>query len=394
MFILFVLIIWFGGHAWIGWSVLRPLPRGSLPRWIGWLLLGLSVLLVPALFASWRWTNIDPHYSDIIGWVAYTDMGVFLVLLPLMLARDLAWFGHAAWSRIMRTRQAVPQPAVPDNQARRVFLANGMNAGLFGLTGGMTLAGYHEARQLARVKPVSIPVTGLHPDLHDFHIVQVSDIHLGPTIKGDYLRGIVERCNELQPDLLVITGDLVDGLTSRLQQDVEPLAQLRARYGSWFVTGNHEYYWGVQDWLALLPTLDVQVLVNEHRVIRHGNARLLLAGATDFSAGTHLPGHASDPARARRGAETTDYAILLAHQPRSVPAAQQAGYDLQLSGHIHGGQFFPWNFLIGLVQPWSTGLHRVDRRLWLYVSAGTGYWGPPSRLGVPSEITSIRLQRT
>jgi predicted MPP superfamily phosphohydrolase len=391
MFLLFFMIVWCGGHAWIAWSLLRPLHPGSWLRRGGWLLLGASLLLVPTLFFTRHWTGIALHYSDMLSWVAYIDMSVFLVLWPMLLVRDLGWMSHrvARWLR----QQVSAQPAVVPDQARRKFLANGMNAGLLGLTGGMTVAGYREARRIPQIREVTIPVPGLAAGLHDFHIVQLSDIHLGPTIKGDYLLGIVERSNELQPDLVVITGDLVDGFTSQLQEDAQPLTQLRARHGSWFVTGNHEYYWGVDDWVHLLPTLGVQVLINEHQVIRHGNARLLLAGATDYSAGFYRPGHASDPVLARQGAGVVDYSILLAHQPRSVKAALAARYDLQLSGHIHGGQFFPWNFVIGLVQPFRTGLHFVDQRLWLYVSAGTGYWGPPTRLGVPSEITSIHLQR-
>lgn len=388
MFALFFIATWTAGHAWIAWSLLRPLPASGWLRRCGAVLLACSLLLVPLVFFTSRWYQPDPYYSDLLSWIAYTDMGVFLVLLPLLLARDtLAWLqrtGRHLWQR--------KRVHASTNPERREFLANGMNAGLIGMTGGLAVAGYHEARRLAAVREVTIPVSGLHTDLHDFHIVQLSDIHLGPTIKGDYLRGVVERCNELEPDLVVITGDLVDGLTWQLQNDVAALAGLQAPHGSWFVTGNHEYYWGVRDWLDLLPTLGVQTLVNSHQVIRQGSARLLLAGATDYSAGRHLPGHDSDPAGARAGAGDSDYSILLAHQPRSFQAALDAGYDLQLSGHVHGGQFFPWNLLIGLVQPFNIGLHRVDQRMWLYVSAGTGYWGPPNRLGVPAEITSIRLQ--
>jgi hypothetical protein len=392
MFLLAIMVIWLGSHAWVAWSLLWPLQAGSRIRRTGGLLLLGSALFVPAVFMTRRMSLLHPHLSDVISWIAYIDMDIFMVLLPLVVVRDAARPVLWLWRRLQQSC-GCGTPVRPDNPQRRSFLANSMNAGLLTLTGGMTLAGYRDARRLAPVKPVSIPAAGLHPDLHGFHIVQLSDIHLGATIKGDYLQGIVDRSNALQPDLVVITGDLVDGYTSALLDDVAPLKQLHAPYGSWFVTGNHEYYWGAADWCALLPTLGVRVLTNAHQVIRHGNARLLLAGATDFSAGAHLPAHASDPAGARRGAEGTDYSILLAHQPRSVPAALAANYDLQLSGHIHGGQFFPWNFVIGLVQPYRTGLHFVERRMWLYVSAGTGYWGPPSRLGVPSEITSIRLQR-
>jgi len=397
MFFLFFIAVWGGGHAYLAHRLLRPLAGRRRRQRIGQAILALSLVGVPLVFFG-RWLGLDtqwldPDWLDRLAWAAYLDMGMFLVLVPLLLARDLGWitftFLHALRQRL-RGRQT---GTVPGNPERRHFLANAMNAGLLGLTGSMAVAGYREARQLARIREVIIPLSGLPDALHNFHIVQLSDIHLGPTIKGDYLAGIVERCNAVEPDLVVITGDLIDGLTTDLQADVAPLEQLRARHGNWFVTGNHEYYWGAADWVALLPGLGVNVLLNEHHVIEHDGARLLLAGVTDYSAGNHLPGHASDPQRARDGAGRADASILLAHQPRSAFAGAAAGFDLQLSGHIHGGQFFPWNLVIGLVQPFGLGLHRVNRRMWLYVSAGTGYWGPPSRLGVPSEITSLRLVR-
>lgn len=392
MFFLFFIAVWAGGHAYLAHRLLRPLAGKPLRQQTGWCLLGLSLFAVPLLFFGRRF-GLDPLWADRLAWYAYLDMGVFLVLVPLLIARDLGWLTFTFLHTLRRRLRGQHAGAAPDNPERRHFLANTMNAGILGLTGSMAVAGYHEARQLARVRKVDIPLADLPDGLQGFHIVQISDIHLGPTIKGDYLAGIVERCNALAPDLLVITGDLVDGLTSDLEDDVAPLKRLRARHGSWFVTGNHEYYWGPQEWVALLPTLGVNVLLNGHRVIEHDGARLLLAGVTDYSAGSRLSGQDSDPWRARDGAGRHDASVLLAHQPRSAFAGAAAGYDVQLSGHIHGGQFFPWNLVIGLVQPFGLGLHRVNGHMWLYVSAGTGYWGPPSRLGVPAEITSLRLVR-
>ena len=393
MFFLFFIAVWGGGHAYLAHRLLRPLAGRPRRRRLGRVVLGLSLFAVPLLLFGRR-LGLDPLWTDWLAWIAYLDMGVFLVLVPLLIARDFGWltftFLHSLRQRLHGRRRS---DATPVSLERRHFVANTMNAGILGLTGSMAVAGYHEARQLARVRQIDITLANLPDGLHGFHVVQLSDIHLGPTIKGDYLAGIVERCNALAPDLLVITGDLVDGLTSELEADVAALTRLRARHGSWFVTGNHEYYWGAEDWVAMLPTLGINVLLNEHRIIEHGGARLLLAGVTDYSAGEHLSGHASDPRRARAGAAPADASILLAHQPRSAFDGAAAGYDLQLSGHIHGGQFFPWNLVIGLVQPFGLGLHRVDQRMWLYVSAGTGYWGPPTRLGVPAEITSLRLVR-
>jgi uncharacterized protein len=227
--------------------------------------------------------------------------------------------------------------------------------------------------------------------LQGFSIAQISDIHVGPTIRREYVEGIVAAVNELNADAIAITGDLVDGSVRELASHVEPLAHLRARYGAYFVTGNHEYYSGERAWTKELRRLGVHVLMNEHVVLDRGEEKLVLAGVTDYSAHHFDPAQRSDPAAALANAPADAGAkILLAHQPRSAPAAEAAGFDLQLSGHTHGGQFWPWNFFVRLQQPFTAGLDRLGS-LWIYTSRGTGYWGPPKRFGAPSEITRIRL---
>jgi uncharacterized protein len=204
------------------------------------------------------------------------------------------------------------------------------------------------------------------------------------------VEGIVEAVNRLKPDLIAITGDLVDGSVPELAAQVAPLARLVSRYGSYFVTGNHEYYSGVGPWLVELHRLGIKVLHNEHVVIEHGGAELVLAGVPDYSAGHFDEAHRSDAQAALAGAPAHAVKVLLAHQPRSAPAAEVAGFDLQLSGHTHGGQFLPWRFFVQFQQPFTAGLHKVGR-MWIYVSRGTGYWGPPKRFGAPSEIKQLRL---
>ncbi|MGZ8260503.1 MAG: metallophosphoesterase, partial [Caldimonas sp.] len=211
------------------------------------------------------------------------------------------------------------------------------------------------------------------------------------TIKRPYVEAIVEAVNRLAADLVAITGDLVDGPVRELAGDVAPLAALRSRDGTFFVTGNHEYYSGAASWVRELRRLGIVVLMNAHAVVRRGNATLVVAGVTDFSAGHFDARQASDPRAALAGSPPDPAVrVLLAHQPRSAAAAEAAGFDLQLSGHTHGGQFLPWNFLVRLQQPFTAGLHRW-RRMWVYTSRGTGYWGPPKRFGAPSEITLLRL---
>jgi hypothetical protein len=196
--------------------------------------------------------------------------------------------------------------------------------------------------------------------------------------------------NGLNPDMVALTGDFVDGSVEHLSSGIEPLRKLSATDGVFFVTGNHEYYSGVGSWCRKMRELGAKVLLNSHQIIQRGSAKLLVAGVTDYSAGRMVPEHASDPSVALKNAGEHDIKILLAHQPKSSRAARRHAFDLQLSGHTHGGQLFPWNFLVPFVHPFSRGLYRFDQG-WVYVNPGTGYWGPPMRLGVPSEITLLRL---
>ncbi len=225
--------------------------------------------------------------------------------------------------------------------------------------------------------------------MHGFTIAQISDIHVGPTIKREYLAAIVDAVNAIDADMVAVTGDLVDGTVHQLSRHTEPLRRLASRHGTYFVTGNHEYYSGAVAWVAELRRLGLRVLENEHVVLQHDGAQIVVAGVTDFGAHHFDAARRSDPAAAIAGAPSS-VKLLLAHQPRSAFAAASAGYHLQLSGHTHGGQFLPWNFFVRLQQPFTAGLHRMGA-LWVYVSRGTGYWGPPKRLGAPSEITRLRL---
>lgn len=251
--------------------------------------------------------------------------------------------------------------------------------------------GMVSARGEHEIVDVEIRLAKLPKALDGFSIVQLSDLHIGMTIDRAFVQRVVDRANELSPDLIVLTGDLVDGQVDDLRDEAAPLASLRARHGLYAVTGNHEYYSGAVPWTAELRRLGVNVLQNQHVVLERNGASMVLAGVADYGAHHFDPSHRSDPVAALLGApDSAAVRILLAHQPRSAAAAERAGFDLQLSGHTHGGQFFPWVFLVRLQQPFTAGLHRLGK-LWVYVSRGTGYWGPPKRLGAPSEITRLRL---
>jgi predicted MPP superfamily phosphohydrolase len=319
--------------------------------------------------------------GDALAWVGMTALGYFSSLLTLTVARDVMLMlltgAHMLWPR------AFSFASWRDGSAAAVIIVALL----------LTLAGFVNARRCARVLTVNVPISGLPPKLDGFTIVQISDLHAGTTIKQGYVDAIVKAVNALHPDLVALTGDIIDGRVAHLAAHVRPLGQLRARYGAYLVLGNHEYYSDAPAWVAEFQRLGLRVLLNEHVVIGAGGARLILAGVTDYSAARFDPAQRSSPAAALAGApDEVKTRVLLAHQPRSAYAAADAGFTLQLCGHTHGGQIFPWNFCVRKQQPFTAGLARLGT-LWVYTSRGTGYWGPPVRLGAPSEITRIRLVR-
>jgi predicted MPP superfamily phosphohydrolase len=365
-------------HAFIAWRLVPAL--GDFPVWqiAVAALIAASAISLQVGLSRWRSRRRQRNSGDSVMAAAFVALGILSSLFVLTLLRDVAlavaWIGSglglplalsalSAWSAL-----AVPAIATL-----------------------MTVLGLINARRTAQVVTVDVPIADLPASLHGFTIVQISDVHVGPTISRDYVESIVGAVNRLQADLVAVTGDLVDGSVARLRPHVEPLRDLSSRHGTFFVTGNHEYYSGVTAWVDELRRLGLNVLLNEHVVLRHGEASLLVAGVTDHGAHHFNESHRSDPSAAI--ADAPDHVrvrILLAHQPRSAPAALQAGFQLQLSGHTHGGQFWPWNLFVRLQQPFTAGLHRLQD-LWVYTSRGTGYWGPPKRFGAPSEITRLRL---
>ncbi|HEX7436991.1 MAG TPA: metallophosphoesterase, partial [Caldimonas sp.] len=317
--------------------------------------------------------------SDRLAWVGLLFMGLFSSLFVLTLLRDIVLLLGAAVVAL--------RPAAFSFDVLVTLTAAAVP--LLGLV--VTLLGLVNARRTAAVVSVDVPIADLPEALNGFTIVQISDVHVGPTIKRSYIDAIVGAVNALGADMVAVTGDLVDGSVQQLAIHVAPLAGLASRHGTFFVTGNHEYYSGAPAWVVELRRLGLTVLLNEHVVLRHDEASLVIAGVTDYGAHHFGEHHRSDPEAALAGAPAeVAVRVLLAHQPRSAMAAEQAGFHLQLSGHTHGGQFLPWNLLVRLQQPFTAGLHRW-RALWVYTSRGTGYWGPPKRFGAPSEITRLRL---
>ncbi|MDB5869110.1 MAG: metallophosphoesterase [Polaromonas sp.] len=366
-------------NGYIGIRLIPDLPAFAAARFLLAGILVICALAVPLGLVARQLAR--SLLADTLSWLGLLCMGLVSSLLVLTLLRDAA--SGALWlvdwlapGRLALARwQAVSAQAVP-------------------LLGGLaTLLGFLNARRTAALVRVDVPIKNLPAAWHGFTVAQISDIHVGATIKRHYVRRIVDRVNTLQADVVAITGDLVDGRVGELAAHVAPLADLRSRHGTFFVTGNHEYYSGAQAWIDELRRLGLTVLLNEHVVFAAADAAgrpLVLAGVTDFNAGHFDAAHRSDAAGALRGAPLDAVRLLLAHQPRSAAAAAEAGFDLQLSGHTHGGQFYPWNLFVRFQQPFTAGLHKWGD-LWVYTSRGTGYWGPPKRFGAPSEITHLRL---
>jgi uncharacterized protein len=364
-------------HGYVAWRVLPDLHFGRVATVALSLWLAASAVLVPVGFAARRMRR--QPWADILAWAGLLMMGAFSSLFVLTFVRDVALLtGTALRGWVI----------APDSIGEfRKYSAAAVPL----LAAIASLAGLYNARKRAGVRRVDVPIANLPVALHGFTIAQISDIHVGPTIKRNYLDAIVDAVNGLKADLIAVTGDLVDGSVAQLAQHTQPLARLSARHGAYFVTGNHEYYSGVEAWLVEIRRLGLRVLMNEHVVLMHEGAAVVVGGVTDHSAHHYDPAQRSDPAAAMVGApRNAAFKLLLAHQPRSAFAAAPVGFDLQLSGHTHGGQFLPWTFLVRLQQPITAGLHRIQS-LWVYVSRGTGYWGPPLRLGAPSEITHLRL---
>lgn len=264
----------------------------------------------------------------------------------------------------------------------------GFNETVIALCGFANIWGTWTALKGPELQTAEIPVPEWSQG-ESIRITQISDLHVGPIIKRKYVQEVVDKINALHADLVVITGDLGDGDVGDLLGDLEPLRRIVAPRGVYFVTGNHEYYWNASAWTTAVKNLGIQVLENKGVAI----SGLWLGGVPDVSAHHFAGGVVSDPKQALIGSEPWQFKVLLAHQPKSAIAAETAGFNLMLSGHTHKGQFFPFNFLVGFFNPHVQGLERRNQ-MWVYVNQGTGFWGPPLRLGVPSEITLLTLKGT
>jgi uncharacterized protein len=319
-----------------------------------------------------------------IAWVGSTMLGIWITFILFSMFVDCTGiiFGVIA---------KVGNSALFDHLHKIVSSPN-VVVGLLIISILIAGLGLKTALSGPKVVEVFVPVNDMANAINNLKIVQISDLHVGPLIRRGYVEKVVDKINELKPDIIVFTGDAADGKSRLLKAQLEPLTKLQAPYGKFYVTGNHEYYWGGEEWVGLFHSLGFLPLINENRVINYSGIRILMGGITDISGGQFVSSHWPDVKRAGLSPEPVEFKILLSHSPRVYGEAEKLGFDLQLSGHTHAGQFFPFSLLVPLVHKYHSGLNR-EGRLWLYINSGTGSWGPVNRFGVHSEITIIRFKR-
>lgn len=373
-------------YVYMGRRLITTTALNKSKKHILWLIFFPLSLLMPLSFLV-RFTLKNNIFTDILGWVAYITFGFFSIVVAFLLLTDLVRLFSFLFKRVksffIKSKSESKNLFDPE---RRQFMIASLNFGILGASAIMTGYGLYEARRRPILHNIDIPIFNLSPEVEGLKIAQFTDLHVGPTIKRHFVQSVINQINGLEADIIVCTGDLVDDLVPNIRDDVAPIKDLYAPKGVYFVTGNHEYYVGAMPWLEEIEKLGMTVLVDENRTIEYNSQSIILAGVSDYRSKQFVPHHKSDPKAALLNSADGDVKILLAHQPRSIFAASEVGYDLQISGHTHGGQYFPWSMFVTLGQPYVSGLHK-HHNTWIYVNRGTGYWGPPMRLGVPSEVT-------
>jgi uncharacterized protein len=426
LFLLLPTLLVFAVHFYLWWRLVGDprLPRAAaLVATLAIALLGSSIpIAMRYLWAGSRGSG------QLVVTVAFGWLGVLFYVMAVLVAWD-GWRIARAGFRLLlrlrdrtrrllarsadsatRERQGASAPAsvrgeipsrpsaaasAPERETRRVFVARAVAGTALAAGGGIGAFGVRSALWELTMPEVSVGLARLPRELDGFTIALLTDVHIGPLLDGRYLRQLAEQTNRARPDLIAIAGDLVDGTVARIGEQVAELRRLRARYGVCYVTGNHEYYTGAREWIEFLPKLGVRVLMNERISVGDAaasGAQLEIGGVPDRRAGRYEVG--PDAAAAVRGRDPERELVMLAHQPAQIEQIAHVGAGLQLSGHTHGGQLYPFG-VVGLIdQPYVAGLHRHEAsETQVYVSRGTGFSGPPMRVLAPAEISLIRLHR-
>jgi hypothetical protein len=364
-------------HWYVGFRIAAEIGASGMRQTALWAVVALLYLSIPAAFTLARSTRLG-MLGDVLTWIGYAWMGTLFLLLMGSLASDL--FGLlirvVGWA-IGRDLSMV---------VRGVHVA--------GLVVASMAAGFgiREALLPPEIHSIEVDIPGLPAAFDGYRIAQVTDTHIGRILGRSWAADLARRVDSAAPDLVVHTGDLVDGTVEGMGPAVEPLARMHGRDGTYFVTGNHEAYSGIAPWVRFVQNMGWTVLSNRHVLIHRGGSTLCLAGVTDAHEGGSPGGSAPDPRAALAGVPGGVPVVLLAHQPRQALQAQHMGVSLQLSGHTHGGQLWPFHYFVRLQQPSVSGFALVGD-VPVFTSRGAGFWGPPMRLFAPSEVPILVLRR-
>lgn len=343
----------------------------------------LALLALPLIIVNLMKLGAPPTLAGVLAWPTYIGQAMLMLTFAALLVADVVRL--VVWI-VRRARKEEPM-----DPSRRQALAR--------ITGGVVTTavvahvGYGVTRALgdAEVVDVEITLAKLPKALDGFTIVQLTDVHVGGTIGKEFIDEMCARAMALKPDMFALTGDFIDGSVAELSPHMGAFESLVAPHGVYFTTGNHEYYSGVDPWIAWWRSIGVRVLRNERVSIERDGSAFDLAGVDDHGADKY-PGHGMDLPKALQGRDESRALVLMAHQPRQVHVAAKHGVDLQISGHTHGGQVWPWHYIVALQQGgFVAGRYQVGNTQ-LYVSRGAGYWGPPVRVGAPPEITRYILR--
>jgi predicted MPP superfamily phosphohydrolase len=363
-FLVFVLSLLFGGTTYIAARLATHEAHVAIVA---------ALLTLPLLFFFLpRRSSKEPttKLGKVVQQAGFVALGLLSWLAVVAGIRDLVLLGLGAL-------------ASPDVLDRTRTATAGTPAFLAAL--GISALGAFWALRGPRIRSVTVPIDGLPPSLAGFRIVQISDLHVGPTIGPRYVDKLVRQVATLEPHVTALTGDIFDGKVADLSHSAASLSRLAPNGRVFYVPGNHEYYHSFDSWEPELARLGFRTLLNRGEALEHGGETVWIGGVPDPAGG--FP----DPSLAARGADRAAFRVLLSHRPAYTEEASRAGFHLQLSGHTHGGQFFPWTIVVGWFHRYFVGLLRAER-MWIYVSPGTGTWGPPIRLGTTPEVTCLELR--
>ena len=378
IFFIFFSTVLLSVYSYVGWRFLWTLQTPSLYKYSTLIILILFYCLTIITFIFY-FNKIENYITQIIAWLGYAGLGIVSLLFFIQVGTDLLLL---AQSLLTKSHSFDPH--------RRAFLGLSAKTIVGGIAGVGAIWGMSQALKEPVIKRVEIKIKGLPESLKGFRMAQITDLHVGSMITGKFVERVTKKIQKLNADMLFFTGDAADGSVQSYGKHLNSLTEIHPKYGKYFVTGNHEYYSDMNGWLQLIEGLGFKILVNESQNIIVNDATIMITGIPDRS-GRHFSSfHKTDMEKAVGGMNSSDLKILLAHQPGDVEHATKYEFDLQLSGHTHGGQYFPFSLLVQMAHPFLKGLHKRENT-WVYINQGTGYWGPPLRIGTEPEITEIVL---